>query len=99
MSVRRLANARLAFLTVYTLICALTIIFSCIPVSASWNVEQHATAKCYSIQTYTGLGIANSGMNAVGSHRNALLMVISFHNAHRHNFGSPAYPGGDEAPD
>lgn len=44
----------------YTLVSDVTIILSCVPVDATWNFALMATAKCFPINTFTGLGVANS---------------------------------------
>lgn len=56
----------IGFLVVYTITCAFTIIFSCTPIAASWDYSLQPTARCFSISTYTGLGIANSGKDISG---------------------------------
>lgn len=56
---------KLGFLTLYTIFCAFTIIFSCTPISANWNLSQAVNARCFSRTTYTNLGIANSGMKVL----------------------------------
>lgn len=44
--------------------CAFTITFACLPITANWDVEKLATAKCFSGDTFTALGLTNSGMHA-----------------------------------
>lgn len=38
-------------------------IFNCIPISASWNYREPATAKCFSPSTFSALGLLNSVIN------------------------------------
>lgn len=61
------------FLTSYTLMCAFTLVFACLPVSAAWNTDELATAKCFSVQTFVALGITNSVCNMFSD---SLLAVI-----------------------
>lgn len=57
----------------YNVFCLGTLIFSCIPVAASWNPALMARAKCWSLRTYGNLGVLNS---AVGMFTDVLLAVI-----------------------
>lgn len=53
----------LGFIAVYNTICVGTIVFACIPVAASWDPALHATAKCFSSDTYRDLGVLNSAIS------------------------------------
>ena len=53
------------FLVLFTIACAGTLILSCVPPSATWNFEQKKTATCFSINTFTGIGLFNSSVNAL----------------------------------
>jgi len=63
------------FLTLFTLACAGTLIFACIPVRASWDLALAPTAKCYSKQTFTNIGLFNSIVNIVTDVTFAVLPV------------------------
>jgi ABC-type spermidine/putrescine transport system permease subunit II len=49
------------FLILFTIPCAETLIFSCVPVAASWSFSLKAYAKCFSKNTFTAIGLNNSG--------------------------------------
>ncbi|KAG9230701.1 hypothetical protein BJ875DRAFT_519158, partial [Amylocarpus encephaloides] len=53
----------LVFLVIFTLVSAFTIIFACLPVQASWDLTLAQTAKCYSKDTFTAIGLFNSSVN------------------------------------
>lgn len=50
---------------VYTLVAWGTIIFLCIPVTATWDTDiaRLATTKCYSLAAFTDIGLMNTGIN------------------------------------
>jgi len=62
---KRFLVGMIVFLTLFCLSCAGTLIFACIPVSAQWNFAQKATAKCFSINTFTAIGLYNSTVNII----------------------------------
>jgi hypothetical protein len=49
------------FLILFTISCAGTLLFSCVPVAASWDFSLRAHAKCFSTNTFTAIGLYNSG--------------------------------------
>ncbi|KAF4556033.1 Hypothetical protein D9617_2g060000 [Elsinoe fawcettii] len=55
--------ALLVFLAAYTIACIFTIVFACIPVSAAWDFSARASAKCFSLEVFTVLGVVNSAIN------------------------------------
>lgn len=57
------------FLVLFTISCAGTLIFSCIPVSAYWDFAERKTAKCFSNATFTGIGMYNSGKSILQTTR------------------------------
>jgi hypothetical protein len=48
----------------FTVACLGTLVFSCVPPSASWRPELKATAKCFTIGEFTAVGLFNSAINA-----------------------------------
>jgi len=50
----------IAFLCAFTLSSAGTIAFSCIPIRASWDRASEPNAKCFSLDTFTNIGLFNS---------------------------------------
>ncbi|KAF1355336.1 hypothetical protein BDV97DRAFT_289559 [Delphinella strobiligena] len=72
---RRILWAIIGFLTFYTIFCAFTIIFSCTPISANWNLSHAVNARCFSSTTYTNLGIANSVFNILTDSILAMLPI------------------------
>jgi hypothetical protein len=50
-----------AFLILFTISCSGTLIFACVPIEASWNFALRAHAKCFSKNTFTAIGLYNSG--------------------------------------
>jgi hypothetical protein len=50
-----------AFLILFTISCSGTLIFACVPIEASWNFALRAHAKCFSNNTFTAIGLFNSG--------------------------------------
>lgn len=48
------------FLAIFTLACAGTLIFQCLPVQAAWDMSLRPTAKCYSKDIFTNIGLFNS---------------------------------------
>jgi hypothetical protein len=73
----------IAFIVVFTLVCAMTLIFHCLPVQASWDSRLlpppfgNGTAKCYSLDIFRNLGLMNSG-EYVNKWHNTLLTSFSF---------------------
>ncbi|GAB7347302.1 hypothetical protein MBLNU459_g3385t1 [Dothideomycetes sp. NU459] len=65
----------IVFLISYTLMCVFTLIFACLPVSASWDYTKLETAKCFSNTTFTALGITNSVCNMLGDTILAILPI------------------------
>ncbi|KAK0111525.1 hypothetical protein ONS95_001879 [Cadophora gregata] len=55
----------IAFLAAFTLSSAGTIAFSCLPIRASWDAASEPNAKCFSIQTFTDIGLFNSIVNII----------------------------------
>ncbi|KUJ14205.1 uncharacterized protein LY89DRAFT_131990 [Mollisia scopiformis] len=55
----------IAFLVAFTLSSAGTLIFSCIPIRASWDAAGEPNAKCFSNATFTAIGMFNSCVNIV----------------------------------
>ncbi|PVH82004.1 hypothetical protein DL98DRAFT_514370 [Cadophora sp. DSE1049] len=55
----------IAFLVAFTLSSAGTIMFSCIPIRASWDRASEPNAKCFSLDTFTNIGLFNSIVNIV----------------------------------
>ncbi|TVY83039.1 hypothetical protein LSUE1_G004301 [Lachnellula suecica] len=53
----------IAFLVAFTISSAGTITFSCTPVSASWDLSLALTARCFSRDTFTAIGMFNSCVN------------------------------------
>lgn len=56
-------DACIVFLICFTISCAGTLIFSCVPVAAAWDHKLAATAKCFSAQTFEDIGLFNSVIN------------------------------------
>ncbi|PBP28427.1 hypothetical protein BUE80_DR000494 [Diplocarpon rosae] len=52
-----------AFLVAFTFSSASTIIFSCLPIRASWDRASEPDAKCFSTNTFTYIGMSNSVVN------------------------------------
>lgn len=50
---------------VYHTACIFTIIFACVPTRAQWELALRAHAKCFSLQTFLNLGLANSIINMI----------------------------------
>jgi hypothetical protein len=56
----------IAFICMYTIACAMTLIFQCLPVEAAWDFRLRpppfgtGTAKCYSTTIFRNLGLMNS---------------------------------------
>lgn len=48
-------------LILFTISCAGTLIFACVPIAASWDFALKAHAKCFSSKTFTAIGLYNSG--------------------------------------
>ncbi|KAH8808753.1 phosphatidylserine decarboxylase [Xylogone sp. PMI_703] len=65
----------IVFLVAFTLACVGTLIFSCVPVDANWDSTKKPTAKCFSNNTYTAIGLFNSCVNIVTDVVFALLPV------------------------
>ncbi|EPE25197.1 hypothetical protein GLAREA_11778 [Glarea lozoyensis ATCC 20868] len=55
----------IAFLAAFLLTSAFTIIFACLPVRANWDLVLAKTAKCYSKDTFTAIGLFNSSINII----------------------------------
>ncbi|PMD25802.1 hypothetical protein NA56DRAFT_529236, partial [Hyaloscypha hepaticicola] len=53
----------IAFLVAFTLSSEGTILFSCVPIRASWDRAGEPTAKCFSNNTFTDIGLFNSIVN------------------------------------
>ena len=51
------------FLILFTIACAGTLIFACIPVAASWNLALKATANCYDNHIFLSIALFNSSIN------------------------------------
>ena len=54
------------FLILFTISCAGTLLFACVPVAASWDFSLKAHAKCFSNNTFTAIGLYNSGESPLG---------------------------------
>ena len=67
----------IAFLVCFALACAGTLIFACIPVSASWDFALRAnpSTKCLSVATFSGIGLMNSIVNIATDFLFALLPI------------------------
>ncbi|KAK5165791.1 uncharacterized protein LTR77_008714 [Saxophila tyrrhenica] len=65
----------IVFLTAFCLACAGTLIFSCVPVSAAWNFAEQATAKCFSNDTFSSIGLFNSIINIATDFLFALIPI------------------------
>ncbi|KAE8443717.1 hypothetical protein EG329_001397 [Mollisiaceae sp. DMI_Dod_QoI] len=55
----------IAFLVAFTCSSAGTLIFSCVPIRASWDAASEPNAKCFSNATFTAIGMFNSCVNIV----------------------------------
>ncbi|KAI7257292.1 hypothetical protein KC343_g3775 [Hortaea werneckii] len=57
----------IVFLVCFTIACAGTLIFSCTPVSASWNhsLQLLPSTRCFSAKTFSSIGLFNSIINIV----------------------------------
>ncbi|KAL3422256.1 integral membrane protein [Phlyctema vagabunda] len=53
------------FLIAFTVACVGTLVFACIPVDASWNLNIVATSHCYSKSIFTSIGLFNSCINII----------------------------------
>ncbi|KAF2151663.1 hypothetical protein K461DRAFT_294564 [Myriangium duriaei CBS 260.36] len=53
----------LIFMSAYHIACEFTIIFACIPTSAQWDPKAKVGAKCFSLETFSALGLANTSIN------------------------------------
>ncbi|KAI9929821.1 hypothetical protein MW887_011626 [Aspergillus wentii] len=62
---RRFIIGAIVFLVAFTIACAGTLIFQCVPVAGAWDMEVRKTAKCFSLPTFTAIGIFNSSINIV----------------------------------
>ncbi|MCJ1403806.1 hypothetical protein MMC11_007029, partial [Xylographa trunciseda] len=62
---KRLLWATIAFLIAATLVAAMTLIFSCVPPAANWDPTLLPTAKCFSLSTFTAVGLLNTSVNIV----------------------------------
>lgn len=58
---------RVVFLVAFGLSCAGTLIGSCAPIAGNWDsaVRAAPTTKCFSIKTYTFIGLFNSSVNVL----------------------------------
>lgn len=62
----RIVYGVLGFIILMTIACAGTLVFQCSPIEAAWETSLQpppvgtGTAKCYSIEIYTSLGLMNS---------------------------------------
>ncbi|GAM85400.1 hypothetical protein ANO11243_034070 [Dothideomycetidae sp. 11243] len=65
----------LAFISAYHIACEFTIIFACIPTKAQWDLAARKGAKCFSLQVFTDLGLANSIVNMITDVLLALLPI------------------------
>lgn len=75
---QRFLVGAIIFLVAFTISCAGTLIFNCgSHVSANWNfaLRTDGTAKCFSNQTFTNIGIFNSSVNITTDVIFALLPV------------------------
>ncbi|KAF8851193.1 hypothetical protein BDZ45DRAFT_156348 [Acephala macrosclerotiorum] len=55
----------ITFLVAFTCSSAGTLIWSCIPIRASWDAASEPNAKCFSNATFTAIGLFNSSVNIV----------------------------------
>ncbi|EME82558.1 uncharacterized protein MYCFIDRAFT_33469, partial [Pseudocercospora fijiensis CIRAD86] len=55
--------AVIAFLVAFMLACSGTLIWQCVPIDAAWNLSKKATAKCFSNNTFSAIGLTNSSIN------------------------------------
>ncbi|KAL3422024.1 integral membrane protein [Phlyctema vagabunda] len=62
---KRFILAWIGFLVIFTLACAGTLIFQCVPVYAAWEFMARTTAKCYSVPTYKSIALFNGITNIV----------------------------------
>ncbi|MCJ1316300.1 hypothetical protein MMC15_001621 [Xylographa vitiligo] len=62
---KRLLWGTIAFLIAATLVAAMTLIFSCVPPAANWDPTLLPTAKCFSVGTFTAVGLLNTSVNIV----------------------------------
>ncbi|GAB7359887.1 hypothetical protein MBLNU230_g7415t1 [Neophaeotheca triangularis] len=72
---KRFLWACIVFIVCYCVACAFTLIFNCVPISAVWNFDQRATARCFSDDTFSALGLLNSVINIVTDFIFALLPI------------------------
>ncbi|KAI7157270.1 hypothetical protein KC349_g5757 [Hortaea werneckii] len=65
------------FLVCFMLACAGTLIFSCTPVSASWNhsLQRLPSTRCFSAKTFSSIGLFNSIINIVTDFIFAILPI------------------------
>ncbi|RDW58690.1 hypothetical protein BP6252_13166 [Coleophoma cylindrospora] len=61
--IKRFLIGAIIFLVLFTISSAGTIIFSCIPISATWDPAAAPNAKCFSRTTFTDIGLFNSIVN------------------------------------
>jgi len=62
---KRLLWATIVFLIAATLVAAMTLIFSCVPPAANWDPSLLPTAKCFSLNTFTAVGLLNTSVTIV----------------------------------
>lgn len=64
-------------MTCFALACAGTLIFSCIPIAASWNLALAAkpSTKCFTPHTFSSIGLFNSIVNIATDFLFALLPI------------------------
>ncbi|KAF2662041.1 hypothetical protein K491DRAFT_710453 [Lophiostoma macrostomum CBS 122681] len=61
----------IVFIVCMTITCAMTLIFQCYPIQATWDLSLRpppfgtGTAKCYSLTIFRNLGLMNSSFNIV----------------------------------
>ncbi|EMC99556.1 hypothetical protein BAUCODRAFT_64029, partial [Baudoinia panamericana UAMH 10762] len=74
---KRFLWAAIAFLTCFGVACAGTLIFSCVPPGASWNVALRLDpkTKCFSNTTFANIGLFNSIINIATDFLFALLPI------------------------
>ncbi|KAI6836183.1 hypothetical protein KC340_g5004 [Hortaea werneckii] len=67
----------IVFLVCFMIACAGTLIFSCTPVSASWNhsLQRLPSTRCFSAKTFSSIGLFNSIINILTDFIFAILPI------------------------
>ena len=89
----------IVFIVVLTITCALTLIFQCLPIRASWDASLRpppfgtGNAKCYTTTTFRNIGMMNSSKAMPSPHDvQTVLIACSLQHRHRCAFCNSADP-------